>query len=229
MARPKKLSGNPTIAIAYLRVSTTDQRVDQQRDAIERWAKHAGITIAAWLADEGISGAAPLDQRPALLEALACLRANRAGLLVAAKRDRLARDVSTAAAIERLTREAGATVVTADGIDSSDTAEGALMRTLIDAIAQYERALIRARTKAALLAKSKRGEVVGGIPFGKRGVGGMLVDHDGEQAALARMRSLKALGATQSEIVNVLTKEGHRARGRRWHVTTIQRALALEL
>jgi DNA invertase Pin-like site-specific DNA recombinase len=219
-------TGNPQLAIAYLRVSTAEQRVDQQRDAIERWAGAHGVRVVAWCSDEGISGAAVLDERPALLEALALLRTHGAGFLVAAKRDRLARDVGSAAAIERLSAEAGSRVVTADGLDSADTPEGQLVRTMVDAIAQYERALIRTRTRVALQAKKKRGEVVGQPQFGQRAVGGRLEQDPGEQLALDRMRHLRAAGLPHGAIATKLQQEGYKPRGVRWHTTTVTRALS---
>lgn len=226
MPKRTRRSGDTKLAIAYLRVSTTEQRVDQQRDAIERWAGAHGVRVAAWCSDEGVSGAATLDERPALLEAMALLRTHGAGLLVAAKRDRLARDVSTAALIERLSAEAGSRVVTADGLDSADTPEGQLVRTLIDAIAQYERALIRTRTKVALQAMKKRGEVVGQPQLGQRAVEGRLVEDPDEQAALARMRHLRAAGLPHGAIATKLQVEGYKPRGARWHTTTVTRALS---
>jgi DNA invertase Pin-like site-specific DNA recombinase len=78
-------------------------------------------------------------------------------VLVAAKRDRLARDVVVAATIERLVQDAGARIVTADGVSAEATAEGQLMRTLLDAFAQYERARVPARTSRVM---SSRSEVV---------------------------------------------------------------------
>lgn len=245
MGRPRKtkLQSKPNTAIAYLRVSTEEQTVEQQRDEIERWAARLGITILEWFVDLGVSGAAAFDERPALMEALVTLKLRRAGYLVALRRDRLARDVGSAAAIERLASEAGATVITADGVDASDTPEGQLMRVLFDALAQYERALIRARTIAAMRTKKKRGEVVGSIPYGfkasapkrDRGVDGkgrpaagpqrLLVPCPIEQRALTRMRSLRASGASCRAIAEALTTEGYRPRGKAWHIKTVQRAL----
>jgi DNA invertase Pin-like site-specific DNA recombinase len=43
---------------------------------------------------------------------------------------------------------------------------------IMDAAAAYERALIRARTKAALAAKRARGERSGEVPYGFRAVEG---------------------------------------------------------
>ena len=51
---------------------------------------------------------------------LAALRVHGAGVLVAAKRDRIARDVVVAATVE-LARDAESTVVTADGVTVEDT------------------------------------------------------------------------------------------------------------
>lgn len=246
MGRPRKPKPNLLLAIAYLRVSTDQQTLAQQRDAIEAWAAARGVRIAEWFEDEDVSGAAPLDQRLVLLDAVAALRASKAGLLVAWKRDRLHRDVGVAVGIERLVADAGARIETADGVDSSDTPEGQFLRAMLDAAAQYERALICTRTRAALRAKSKRNEVVGGIPFGyaadhgpKRrgkgrgvriagleGVKRLLVPQPHEQQALELMRRLRAAGRSYRAIVAALELGGHRPRGKRWHVVTVQRALA---
>jgi DNA invertase Pin-like site-specific DNA recombinase len=159
---------NPLLAIAYLRVSTEDQRLgpEAQRAAIEAWATTNGVSVVAWHVDQGISGAAPIDARPALLAALAGLREHGAGLLVVAKRDRIARDVLVAATVERIVAKERATLVSAAGEGNGDAPGDAFMRTIIDAAAAYELALIRARTKAALAAKAARGERVGMVPFG---------------------------------------------------------------
>ena len=71
-----------------------------------------------------------------------------------------------AATIERLVQDAGA--VTADGVSAEATAEGQLMRTLLDAFAQYERARIRARIESGRpwQSKRKRGEFLGEAPLG---------------------------------------------------------------
>jgi len=108
-ARP----GRPEIAVAYLRVSTEDQRLgpEAQRAAIEQWAKRENVTVVAWHTDQGVGGGSELEDRPGLLNALGDLRENRAGLLLVARRDRLARDVHVAIVIERAVGREGARVV----------------------------------------------------------------------------------------------------------------------
>ena len=91
-----------------------------------------------------------------------------AGLLVLAKRDRLARDVRLAGAIEALATEKGARVVSADGSGNGNDPESVLLRQMQDVIAQYERARIRLRILAAMQVKKARGERASGwLPYGK--------------------------------------------------------------
>ena len=158
------------LAVAYVRVSTDDQALgpEAQRASIEAWAAREGVQIASWHVDAGVSGASPIEERPALCGALAALREHGAGLLVVAKRDRIARDVVVAALVERAAGAARARVVSVDGVGNGDSPADAFMRTVIDGAAAYERALIRARTKAALGVKRARGERAGEVPYGYR-------------------------------------------------------------
>lgn len=109
-------------AVAYVRVAAADQHVgpEAQRTAIEAWAGREGVTVISWHVDHGVSGLSDVDERPALVAALAELRAVAASLLVVAKRDRLARDVCIAARVERHVARLGARVVSADGVGNVD-------------------------------------------------------------------------------------------------------------
>jgi DNA invertase Pin-like site-specific DNA recombinase len=145
--------------------------------------------------DKGVSGGSDLGDRPALVAAVGELRAAGAGVLVVAKRDRLARDVYVAATIERAVSQCGARVIAADGTANGDTAADAFMRTILDGAAAYERALIRSRTRAALAAKRAKGERVGTVPFGFEATAdGALVANAAEQTAIAEARALRASG-----------------------------------
>ena len=206
-ARP----GDPLRAIAYLRVSTEDQKLgpEAQRAAIEVWAAREGVSVVAWHVDAGVSGGSDLADRPALLAALGALRAERAGLLVVAMRSRIARDTMIAAMVERAVTAAGAKVLSAAGEGNGDTPADAFMRTIIDGAAAYERALIRARTKAALAAKRARGERAGEVPYGYTAdAAGRLTLDAGEQAVIAAVRDLRAAGMPLRAVVVELAKRG---------------------
>ena len=153
-----RLPGYLKVAIAYLRASTDEQLLspDAQRACIRTWAVREQVKLAAWHLDLGVSSVAPVEARPALRNALLELPFHRAGLLVVARRDRIARDVVLAAQIEHAAARAGARLVSALGEGNGDSPADAFMRTVIDGAAQYERGLIRARTRSALAAKRAR-------------------------------------------------------------------------
>lgn len=165
----KAARGDAKKAIAYVRVSTEEQAngPEAQRSSIDSWARAHGVEVIETFTDH-LSGAKPIDARPGLMAALESLRPNRAGLLVVAKRDRLARDMIVAATIERVARLRGAEVVSADGVGRGDDPASQLLRNVLDATGEYERAVIRSRTVAALAEKRHRGELSGSPPYGWR-------------------------------------------------------------
>ena len=105
----KPIAGSPSVAVAYLRVSTDEQHLgpEAQRAQIVAWAAREGVTVVGWHTDSDVSGAAGIEARPGLVAALGSLRPMGAGVLVVAKRDRLARDVYVALGIERAAESMG--------------------------------------------------------------------------------------------------------------------------
>ena len=191
----------------------------------------------ATFTDHGVSGGKGLDskglgldlsKRPALMEAIAALKEHEASILLVAKRDRLARDAMLAAMVERLLERSGAVVRSADGVGSGDGPGDRFQRQILDAASEYERALIRARTTAALAAKKRKGEKTGGnCPYGSRSEekGGVLVLREAteEVEVLARIDLMRSAGLSYQRIADALNDEGVPARGTRWHKQTIVR------
>lgn len=156
------------LAVGIVRVSTTEQEIspEAQRAEIEAWCHANGYTLVAVHADIGVSGGVPLEDRPGLMAAIADIRTYKASVLIATKRDRLARDVLLAAMVERLVQREGAVVRTVQGAGNGDGPEDQLLRTMLDAFSQYERALIRSRVRSALRHKRNQGESIGPAPYG---------------------------------------------------------------
>src|SRR5271169_7061806 len=128
-------SGNPPlVAVGYLRASKDEQKLspEAQRASIDAWATREGVCVASWHVDQGVCSVTPIEGRPALLAALAALREHGAGVLVVAKRDRIARDVVLTAGVERAAASAGAVVVSAAGEGNGAAPADAFMRTVID-------------------------------------------------------------------------------------------------
>ena len=207
--------GDPSRAVAYLRVSTEEQHLgpEAQRMAIARWAELAKVAVVSWRTDAGVSGAADVGDRPSLEDALDDLTAHGAGVLVVARRDRLARDVVIAATIERAAARCGAKVLSADGVGNGDSPADQFMRTILDGAAAYERALIRARTRAALKARRAQHKRAGEVPWGYGAeADGSLRDHPDERAVVERVVSLRAEGRSLRGIVKALGDDGARSR-----------------
>src|SRR5690242_10028605 len=87
----------PGRAITYCRTSSaaniggdSDKR---QRDAIARYAKAAGLEIAAEFYDAAVSGADPVDQREGFTNLLAWARENAVFTIIVENASRFARDV----------------------------------------------------------------------------------------------------------------------------------------
>ncbi len=225
------LEGNSDVAIAYLRVSTEEQGLgpDAQSAQIEAWAQRVRIRVVATFSDHGVSGATPLAQRPGLLKAIDALRTERAGVLVAAKRDRLARDLVISALVDRSVRSVGAVVRTADGASDAKGPEGEMMRGIVDVFAAYEREVIRARTRAALAVKRTRGERIGQVPYGYRlAADGLRIEPDPvEQSVVQMVEGLRRDGLSHRAIVSALAETGAVSRaGRPFRQTQVARILA---
>lgn len=229
----RKPKGDPTLVVAYVRVSTDEQQLGPraQRAAFERWCEERGTTLVHVGEDLGVSGGADIDRRPGLLAALDALAEHGAGILLVAKRDRLARDVMNAAIIDRMVERVGAQVVSVAGEGTeagADDPSAFLLRGMVDLLAHYERLLIAQRTRAALAVKRARGERVGHLPFGfglaEDGV--HLVPHPDEQRVLNRVLRYRRSGLSLREIGRRLSRAGIRPRsGGRWHPQTVARVV----
>lgn len=217
------------IAVGYLRVSTQAQGrsglgMGAQRDAIERFAAAEGIEVTAWFTEiETAKGTDALDRRPELAKALATARRMKAPVIVA-KLDRLSRDVAFVAG---LMAQRVPFIVTELGADADP-----FMLHIYAALAEKERALIGARTKAALQAKKAAGAVLGNrtnLDEAQR-KGAAANAHEADAFAanvLPIVRSVKAAGVKSLRgIAEALNARGIQTpRGGQWHAKTVGRLL----
>ncbi len=138
--------------IGYARVSTDDQLLDLQQDALTKVGCERIFT-------DRESGAKAT--RPGLTLALDMLRAD--DTLVVWRLDRLGRSLKNLIELTELLRERSIQLHSIqEGIDTS-TSGGQLMFHLFGALAEFERNLIRERTNAGLTAARIRGKT-GGRP-----------------------------------------------------------------
>jgi DNA invertase Pin-like site-specific DNA recombinase len=221
-------------AIGYVRVSTERQAeeglgLEAQTRAVQAWAKGHDVRLLRVVRDEGVSGA--LETRPGLGELLEALAA---GMLVVVPRlDRLARDQLTQELLLRDIRQRGADVVSCSAAeadylrDDPDDPTRKLIRQVLGAVSEFERALIRLRLQRGRALKAEKGGYAfGSPPFGQRASGKALVPNLEEQEAIAHALRLRGEGRSLRDIAAALNDGGHRPRrSDRWHPMTVARVL----
>ena len=217
-----------TNAVAYYRVSTTRQGksglgIEAQKAAVHRFAAAEGYDLVSEHVEvETGKGADALDRRRELAAALERARKLKCPVLVA-KLDRLSRDVHF---ISGLMTHRVPFIVAELGADADP-----FMLHLYAALAEKERALISARTKAALAAKKAAGAKLGN-PRAAETVGKAHAAHRAaaDQFAvniLPIVREIQAAGRTTlREIATSLNARGVRtARGGQWGASAVRNLL----
>jgi DNA invertase Pin-like site-specific DNA recombinase len=165
--------------IGYARVSTVDQSLDMQFDAL----KEAGCEK---IYTEKASGAK--DDREELEKALDALR--EGDTFVVYKLDRLARSTKKLIEVyERLTKLGVELVSICDGLDTT-TPTGRAMFKMIGVIAELEREMIVERTKAGLEAARARGRIGGRPRTDKRKIEQALKLYDSQEYTVAEITEL---------------------------------------
>lgn len=221
--------------LSYARISVLDNEqpglsLDAQHDTIRAYCKARDLELVEHIEDRGVSAGKPLVDRRGGGRLLSRLAAGDADGCVAVRLDRLFRRTSDALTVVAGWQQQGVALHLIDlGGTSIDTTTpiGELMLTMLAAVAQMERSLVRERTRAVMRHKKCKGEFTGGLPpFGFRADGeGRLVKDPGEQKALVVMRELRDAGESLRAIADILTAQRYPARGKRWYAMTVQRAL----
>lgn len=143
----------------YIRVSRSDQRPALQADETAQFIDRRGWVLVDTFVDEGVSGAKA--HRPALDRLLAAARRGEFDVLVVWRSDRLFRSlrhmVNTLAELGAL----GVEFVSATEPFDTTTPQGQLLMHMVAAFAEFERGVLRERTKAGIAAARRRGARVG--------------------------------------------------------------------
>ena len=144
----------------YMRVSTSDQKLDSQEKELRRCCQVRGWKNTTIYSDKK-SGAA--TTRPALERLLQDMRAGKIERLVCYKLDRVGRSLTHLALIvDEMARLKVPLICTSQGIDTSESSTcGKFQLAVLMAVAEFERGIIRERVNAGLAAAKERGVQLG--------------------------------------------------------------------
>jgi DNA invertase Pin-like site-specific DNA recombinase len=235
---PPSRGGGRVKVVGYIRVSTEKQAdqglgLEVQERAIQSWARANNHKLLGIYRDEGVSGANGLDHRFGLGEALEALGGGQTIGLVVYRLDRLARDLVLQEQLISEVRRLGGELFSTDGgehgylRDDPNEPSRKLIRQVLGAVAEYERAMITLRLRAGRRRKHEGGGFAyGSPPYGWKAQGGELVPDPAEQAGMELARRLRGEGMPLASIGAQLEAQGFLPRrGASWHPTSVKRIL----
>ena len=143
-------------AIAYLRTSSaanvgSDRDSDKrQRAAIAAYAKRAGYQIVCEFYDAAVSGADPIHERAGFASMLERIAGNGVRTIIVETANRFARDLIVQETGHKQLRDRGIELIAADSPDAfvQDTPTARLVRQVLGAVAEFEKAALVAKLKA---------------------------------------------------------------------------------
>jgi DNA invertase Pin-like site-specific DNA recombinase len=219
-----------TKAIAYFRTSSaanTGEDKDsetRQKRAVEAYAKRAGFEIIDSYYDAAVSGADPVDTRRGFADMLARIASNGVRTIVVETANRFARDLMVQEAGHAYLQRLGVKLIAADSPEAflSDSPTAVMVRQILGAVSQFEKAALVAKLKGARDRKRKTGVKVEGRKS--------YAERSPETVALAkRLARYHAKGHKRSlrDIAAELAAQGHvNTSGKPYEASAVARMIA---
>jgi DNA invertase Pin-like site-specific DNA recombinase len=185
------------LAVAYLRTSSAanvgldkDSAV-RQRAAIRSYAAAHDLELVGEFNDKAVSGADHLGDRPGFVALLAAATAAGAGTILVESASRFARDLIVQETGFAMLKGMGLALVAVDDPDAftADTPTARMVRQILGAVAEFEKASLVAKLKGA---RDRKSAELGRRCEGRRPVPAPVV---AEARRLASGRSLRQVAA----------------------------------
>jgi DNA invertase Pin-like site-specific DNA recombinase len=157
-------------AIAYLRTSSATNIGEdkdsghRQIEAIEAYARRAGIELAGTYHDEAVKGSDPIDVRPGFAAMLERIEGNGVRTIIVETANRFARDLMVQEVGFAMLQKRGIDIIAADSPTAflDDTPTARLIRQVLGAVSEFEKAMLVAKLKGARDRKRRAGGKVEG-------------------------------------------------------------------
>lgn len=193
-------------AFAYIRVSGKGQLngsgLDRQLETIQEYTKTQGYELSGIFREEGISGT--VEDRPSLGELLEHMESEGVKVVIVERLDRLARDLLVQEVILNNIEKLGFSLISAmEGSDIMSTdPTRRLVRQILGAIAEFDRACIVEKLKVARVRKRKMN--ASGKCEGRKGYAELNAD------VVRKVLELRANGSTYAQTADMLNTLGYK-------------------
>jgi DNA invertase Pin-like site-specific DNA recombinase len=199
-------------AFAYLRTSSATNIGEdkdsgrRQLQAIETYARRAGIELVGTYHDEAVKGSDPIDTRPGFAALLEALEANGTKTIVVETANRFARDLMVQEVGYAMLRARGIDLIAADSPISflDDTPTARLIRQVLGAVSEFEKAMLVAKLRGARDRKRRTGVKV----EGRKSISEQRPETIELARSLARSRP-KGGKRSLREVASALAEAGH--------------------
>jgi site-specific DNA recombinase len=222
------------VAVCYARFSPRPgaqfcESCESQLADLRAWCAANGIEIVGEFQDKALSGGDDWTDRPGMLDAVS---ATKKGMLFLVRAyDRLYRDSDKALAFRGMVESKGAEIrsITEESANG-DSMQAKLVRFIFLWLAEYQREVTRARTKAKMLQHQANGRRMSALPpYGKR-IDPLdknrLIDNYEELEIADQIVGLHRMGESYRGIAIILERAGVKNRGKdKWSHVTIKRIL----
>ncbi|QKD00787.1 recombinase family protein [Mesorhizobium loti] len=218
-----------TTAVAYLRTSSRTNvdgdSAPRQLQAIEDYAKRNGLKVVDRFHDAAVSGADPIDTRPGFQDLLEYMAGNGARVILIENASRFARDLAVQIAGHKLLQGLGYELIPVDAPDSftNDTPTAGMVRQILGAVAEFEKAQLVAKLRGA---RDRASKAAGRRVEGNHGYRVDKPDLIKEAKRLARKSPKTGKARSLREIAGELAKIGYTtATGQPFSASQVQRLI----
>jgi DNA invertase Pin-like site-specific DNA recombinase len=210
-------------AFAYYRTSSATNvgpdkdSLARQQSAVETYCKTNGIEIVEAFYDAAVSGADAIGERPGFARMLEAIAGNGVRAILVETANRFARDLIVQETGWRFLQTQSIDLIAVDSPNAflDDTPTANLVRQILGAVAQFEKASLVAKLAAA---RKRTGRTGGKTP---------LATMRPEVALRVRQLRLEQPGMTLRAIAAQLQSEGHvTASGKAYNPSNVARLLA---
>ena len=147
----------PTTSVAYYRTSSATNvgsdkdSLKRQQEAVMSYAAASGINVVREFYDAAVSGADPIQEREGFSDLLTYVAGNGARTILVENASRFSRDLAVQLTGHEMLKQLGYDLVPVDAPNhfTDDTPTATMVRQILGAVSEFEKAQIVSKLKAA--------------------------------------------------------------------------------